>query len=117
MNIVLQPADISRFRTLVSRRMGLLFEDDKLDYLAEVLRERVEASGRDRSDAYLERLTAGAPEEVRALARRLTVGETYFFRYLDHFRAFVEVVLPDRARYQEDRRQLRILSAGCASGE
>jgi chemotaxis protein methyltransferase CheR len=117
MSVVLQPADLSRFRTLVSQRMGLLFEDDKLDYLAEVLRERLEASGGDRTDAYLERLSAGAPEEVRALARRLTIGETYFFRYLDHFRAFAEVVLPDRARYEADRRQLRILSAGCASGE
>jgi hypothetical protein len=44
MSIVLQPADISRFRTLVARRMGLLFEDDKLDFLAEVLRERLEAN-------------------------------------------------------------------------
>jgi chemotaxis protein methyltransferase CheR len=117
MNVVLQPADVSRFRTLVARRMGLLFEDDKLDYLAEVLRERLEASGLNGSEAYLASLSAGAPEEVRALARRLTVGETYFFRYLDQFRAFAEVVLPDRVRQQEDRRQLRILSAGCASGE
>jgi chemotaxis protein methyltransferase CheR len=117
MSVPLQPAAIQRFRALVSRRMGLFFEDDKLDDLADVLRERLAVSGRDRADAYLEQLSAGAPDEVRALARRLTIGETYFFRYLDHFRAFAEVVLPDRARYEEGRRQLRILSAGCASGE
>ncbi len=117
MSVVLQATDISRFRAAVSRRMGLLFEDDKLDYLAEVLRERLEAGGRGPADAYLDRLSAGAHDEVRALARRLTIGETYFFRYYDHFRAFAEVVLPDRARVQEDRRRLRILSAGCASGE
>jgi chemotaxis protein methyltransferase CheR len=114
---MVQRADVSRFRTLISRRLGLLFEDDKLDYLVEVLRERLEAAGSSRADAYLESLASGAPEEIRALARRLTVGETYFFRYLDHFRAFTDVVLPDRARYQQDRRQLRILSAGCSSGE
>jgi chemotaxis protein methyltransferase CheR len=117
MNIVLHATDISRFRALISLRMGLHFEDDKLDYLTEVLRERLEAGGRGLADTYLERLSAGAPDEVRALARRLTIGETYFFRYFDHFRAFTGVVLPDRARVQEVRRRLRILSAGCASGE
>jgi chemotaxis protein methyltransferase CheR len=114
---VLQPGSILRFRTLISRRMGLLFEDEKLDYLADILRERLEAGGRDRVEDYLERLSGGPPDEVRALAQRLTVGETYFFRYLDHFRAFAEVVLPDRARHQGSGRRLRILSAGCASGE
>jgi chemotaxis protein methyltransferase CheR len=117
MIVALGPPDIQRFRSLVSRRLGLLFEDDKLDYLADVLRERLGAVGRDRCDAYFEHLSSGGPEEVRALARRLTVGETYFFRYFDHFRAFAEVVLPDRARHREAQRQLRILSAGCASGE
>ena len=52
------------------------------------------------------------------MAEQLTVCETYFFRYWDHFRAFTEAVLPERMA--SDRvlsRQLRILSAGCASGE
>ena len=117
MTVVLTPADVQRFRTIVGRRLGLLFDDDKLEELADTLRRRVEAVGHDRAVAYLERLSAGSPEEVRALAQRLTVGETYFFRYADHFRAFTETVLPDRARHREGRRQLRILSAGCASGE
>lgn len=117
MNFTLGPADVSRFRTVISRGMGLQFEDDKLDYLADILRERLEANGRDHPDAYLDRLSAGAADEVRVLASRLTIGETYFFRYSDHFRAFADVVLPDRTRYEEGRRQLRILSAGCASGE
>jgi chemotaxis protein methyltransferase CheR len=117
MSIVLRATDISRFRTLIGQRMGLLFDDGKLDYLADVLRERLEASGRDRCETYLQWLSAGAPEEVRALAARLTVGETYFFRYFDHFRAFADVVLPDRARVERVRRRIRILSAGCASGE
>jgi chemotaxis protein methyltransferase CheR len=117
MSIALEPADIARFRSIVGTRLGLLFEDDKLDYLADVLRERLEACCNPRPDAYLRRLAGVAPDEVRALAERLTVAETYFFRYLDHFRAFAEVVLPERARAQAGRRELRILSAGCASGE
>jgi chemotaxis protein methyltransferase CheR len=112
-----RPEDILRFRALVGARMGLFFDDDKVELLAEVLRERLEARGLEQPDTYLDQLATRGGEEVGALARRLTIGETYFFRYLDHFRAFADVVLPDRARYQGVRRQLRILSAGCASGE
>jgi chemotaxis protein methyltransferase CheR len=56
-------------------------------------------------------------EELRAIAGHLTIPETYFFRIPDHFRAFEEVVLPDRMQAQRATRQLNILSAGCASGE
>jgi chemotaxis protein methyltransferase CheR len=112
----LGPEDVERFRSLVSRRLGLYFDDDKLEQLADVMRERLESRGGD-PGAYLAQLTLHGTEEVRALAKRLTVGETYFFRYMDHFRAFAEVVLPERVRLREGRRQLRILSAGCASGE
>jgi len=59
MTLALGPADVSRFRTVISRRMGLHFEDDKLDDLADILRERLEANGRDRPEAYA-RLVQGA---------------------------------------------------------
>jgi chemotaxis protein methyltransferase CheR len=45
------------------------------------------------------------------------VGETYFFRNGDHFRALVEQALPDRLREARARRPVRLLSVGCASGE
>ena len=59
----------------------------------------------------------GYHTEARELARELTVGETYFFRHADQFRAFEEVALPARIRARSSARALRILSAGCASGE
>lgn len=113
MPITLDRAEIDGFRALVTRRLGLAYEDGKLDYLADILRDRVEAFGYGHAGPYLGRLSKSTewPEEWRVLAEKLTVGETYFFRYWDHFRAFAEVVLPARSR------DLRILSAGCASGE
>jgi chemotaxis protein methyltransferase CheR len=116
MSIVLERADVERFRSLVSLRLGLQFDEGRLDSLAEVLRERLEAHGVRRYDAYEALLAGGRREEVRTLAAQLTVGETYFFRYWDHFRAFADVVLPYRAQAGGGRR-LRLLSAGCASGE
>jgi chemotaxis protein methyltransferase CheR len=110
---------IEQFRTIVAGRLGLHYEDGKLDYLADVLRQRMGLAGSSRFDSYVERLTSSARrfDELRALAEQLTVNETYFFRNADQYRALAEAVLPDRIREKTRQKQLRILSAGCASGE
>ena len=119
MPLTLAPAEIDRFRGLVAQRLGLAFENGKLDYLADILRGRVEDAGCADAGAYLGRFERpeGWREEWRTLAEKLTVAETYFFRNNDHFRAFEGIVLPEHARSQAGGRELRILSAGCASGE
>ena len=43
--------------------------------------------------------------------------ETYFFRNIDQFHAFKDVAVADRLRRRAAHRTLRVLSAGCASGE
>jgi chemotaxis protein methyltransferase CheR len=91
----------------------------KLDYLAEVARQRMELVGSARFQPYLERLNSSpkGSDEFRALAEQLTVNETFFFRNADNFRALAEFVLPERIRARRKEKRLRILSAGCASGE
>ncbi len=118
MSTALAAAEIESFRSLVVRRLGLNFDDGKLGLLEEVFHRRLETSRQD-PQVYLERMETGGAgrDELRALARELTVGETFFFRHMDQFRAFAEVVLPDRMRARSAGRSLRILSAGCASGE
>jgi chemotaxis protein methyltransferase CheR len=111
--------EVDGFRKLIARRLGILFDDTKLDYLAGVLRGRIQARGDGHEGSYLASLSGSSDsgEEWRILAEMLTVAETYFFRYWDHFRAFVEVVLPEYTDGSGRLRELRILSAGCASGE
>ena len=109
---------IERFRRALGARLGLRFEDDKLELLAEVAEERVRATGARSLQTYVGRFAAGVDgDEVRALAEKLTVGETYFFRNANDMDAFSGVVLPELARRRGAERRLRILSAGCASGE
>lgn len=69
--------------------------------------------------AYFQRVSAepSSGPEMLGLAEDLTVGETYFFRHPDQFRAFTEVVLLPRLQGAEGGSRLRVLSAGCASGE
>ena len=86
-----------------SARLGLQFEDARLELLADVARER-----RARRSASRRRVRRAARRrrrrEVRALAERLTVGETYFFRNTNDLRAFVDVVLPERMRARAGER-------------
>lgn len=57
--------------------------------------------------------------EMQAFIAQLVVGETSFFRDQPQFNALRESVLPAIAadRRREGRLQLRVWSAGCASGE
>jgi chemotaxis protein methyltransferase CheR len=113
---VVGPGDVERFRAVVERRLGLQFDEAKSGLLEEVLRRRLASV--DRSCAtYLEQLELEPSKELRELARELTVGETYFFRNNDQFRALAEVCLPSRMAARASQRKLRMLSAGCASGE
>jgi chemotaxis protein methyltransferase CheR len=80
------------------RRIGLHFDDGKLGTLGEVLQRRVAERGQPLG-VYLTNLEDGQTwrDEVGALARELTVGETYFFRNIDQFHAMRQLVLPARA--------------------
>jgi chemotaxis protein methyltransferase CheR len=107
--------DVLRFCAIVESRLGLVVDETRLDDAAACLRDRLAAAGAS-AVPYLEALgDAPARGELRAIATALTVGETYFFRNPSHFRAFTEHAVPDRLAAREA--PLRVLSAGCASGE
>jgi chemotaxis protein methyltransferase CheR len=111
-------AELESFQATIARRLGLRFDDGKLTFLAEVLSRRAQER-RLGTLGYLTALEqeADGSSEIGELARELTVGETYFFRHADQFRAFTEVALPERLSARAASRRLRLLSAGCASGE
>ncbi len=110
------PVDVELFRELIAARLGLAFDETRTGTLTELLVRRSAAAGLDGHD-YVSRLRGDvsfAKRELRLVARDVTVGETYFFRDTDQLNAFREQVLTDLAK--RDGR-VRILSAGCASGE
>lgn len=111
-----EPKELASFRATIARRVGLRFDESKLDELAMVLRRRMEATNSPDVQNYLCLLGTSLPE-LRAVVGHLTIPETYFLRIPDHFRVLEEVVLPERIQAQRATRKLNILSAGCASGE
>ncbi len=107
--------DAMRFRDLVAARLGLHFDDTKLLNLATLLGARC---GGD-STRYLAALGTMPAQagELYQLAAALTVTETYFYRAIDQIRAFAEFALPARLALLDGQAPIRVLSAGCASGE
>lgn len=117
MNLASSSPDLERFRAAIIERIGLTFDDARLGFLNDVLQRRLHCLGQS-SETYLLGLERHPAEtEFNALARELTVGETYFFRNIEQFNAFTEVVLPARMNAQRATSRLRLLSAGCSSGE
>ena len=128
--------DYLRFRDLILKQSGLYFPEkkrDDLEYgLLKALAESPLAPAEDSYDldAYYNRLSDKNDPigriEMERLINILTVGETYFFRNKAQFDALATHVLPEliarnravaEARSPDTQPQLRIWSAGCATGE
>ena len=102
---------VARFAALVEQRLGLQHEQSQWSELEVVLLERAAGD----VERYLERLaSSSAKEEWKALAERLTVGETYFLRHPTQLETLVRQVLPTFLRQSP---QVRVLCAGCSTGE
>lgn len=104
-------------RDLVHERMGVYFENSRLDTLLEKLGDRALAH---RCTSFLDYYyilkyeEKGQSEWLRVMDA-FSVQETYFWREYDQIAALVNVVVP--AWFKNNRGPLRIWSAACATGE
>lgn len=111
--------EVERFRALIENRLGLSCADWQAERLPSLLRERMSKAGFDDAVDYLDGLSRSGvgSAEIGALAESLTVGETYFFRESRQIDALLGFALPELLRGRAPGDPLRILSAGCSSGE
>lgn len=56
-------------------------------------------------------------EHVEILTTHLTVNETYFWREPETFEALEQSILPELIRSRQEKKRIRIWSAGCSTGE
>jgi chemotaxis protein methyltransferase CheR len=106
-------------REHLNERFGLWFHDD-LRFLLELrLGPRLALNGLRGFDAYQRflRLDPRGPAELLEAAEALVTSETYFYREPEQLRAFEREILPALAAPRSGERCLRVLSAGCATGE
>lgn len=106
-------------RELVHQHCGIWFRDDTRYLLERRLAPRLEALGLAGYAAYHRhlRFDPGRTAELQRAVDLLTTNETYFYREPLQLHAFTREILPELARTRAAERSLRILSAGCSTGE
>jgi chemotaxis protein methyltransferase CheR len=103
---------------LIETRFGLLFDGGRRDILDSRLRSRMRELGLGSLREYYLYLRSHPDREAELsrLASLITNNETYFFRETHQFEILIRHVLPPlKASLRE--RPLKILCAGCSSGE
>ena len=113
----LPAGDLDDFAHAIERHFGHQQDARRRADLGVLLEGRMSAGGARDYAAYRRLLGRAGGEEWAALAPLLTVPETYFFRMPEHFEALAAEALPEVIRRNGERRSLRLLSAGCATGE
>lgn len=134
-SLKLDDKDFYRFRALILAESGLDYPDNKradleIGLTKAVTTSSLPISAKNNLDDYYNLLSnqgnRQGQAELKHLINSLTIGETYFFRDEAQFDALFEHVLPNliQRKLKEVARlepqpqpQLRIWSAGCASGE
>jgi chemotaxis protein methyltransferase CheR len=107
--------NLTPYKELLLRTCGHSFENEREQALSAALCNRMAAREIDGHDAYLTLLSRDS-EELPRLTELLTVNETYFFRESGHLNLMVDSLLPVLLTLR-NQRPVRILSAGCSTGE
>jgi chemotaxis protein methyltransferase CheR len=115
---ILADAHFTDLKGYVLGHTGLAYYNDKNEDLAARLALRMGVLHAANCRRYLEILEglAGAHEMDR-LVGELTIGETYFFRQVEHFDLLRSTIIPGLLEQNAEGRRIRIWSAGCATGE
>ncbi|MHB1017039.1 MAG: CheR family methyltransferase [Coriobacteriia bacterium] len=113
----LDAEEFRRFRDLIHRHSGIYLEESKLDSLRISLVTRATRLGYGTFGEYYDAL-ARDEREFNELLNLVTINETSFFRFPGQFDALRDQVLPEiMASRPAGKRDLRIWSAGCSTGE
>jgi chemotaxis protein methyltransferase CheR len=111
-------AEIKLLTDLIQERFGLMFNGIRLEILESRLRPRLRELRLTSLREYYQYLRFH-PDREREFARlpaMVTNNETYFFRETHQFDLLIRHVIPERRPLLRGR-PLRLLSAGCSSGE
>jgi chemotaxis protein methyltransferase CheR len=106
-------------RDLVQTHCGILFRDETKYLLERRLGPRLEALGLATFGEYHRflRYDPGREGELDEAVDLLTTNETYFYREPHQLAALAREILPAVAAARASQKRLRILSAGCSTGE
>src|SRR5689334_5175450 len=94
---MLSMSSLTTFNDFVSEHMGLNFAPRRWSDLQKGIQMAAHEFGFEDAGSFMNLLLSSrlTRQHVEVLAKHLTIGETYFFREPQCFRALEEQVLPD----------------------
>jgi len=102
---------------MVEARIGICVQSTLFTRLQMMCEARLRDLGLNRVGEYIELLRDGSPEWLRVVSV-VSVGESHFYRDRDRWQALSDHILPALfADAAKGSRSVRILSAGCSTGE
>ena len=113
------PEELERGQRLVEDLAGVLLEPHDLPAFVRAVAEGMSRAGKGRPEEYFEYLESpeGRKEQERLL-EEVVNNETYFFREPQHFEVLSRLLPGTCGAGGESRRgRMRVLSAGCSTGE
>ncbi len=120
-DVELSEEEFRLLRDFIHERFGLFFDDAHRSTLRARLLARVSSLDLLSFEDYYHYLRFGPQksEELARMASHLTNNETYFFRELPQLQVFRDHLLRSikERKARTGERRLRILSAGCSTGE
>lgn len=111
---------LQRFLQLIAAHTGLQIREQEREALGKTLAVRAKALQFRNLEHYYQLLkidTQRAEAEWKLLIILLTNQESYFFRDKGQFKLLRERILPELIKANQERRTLRLWSAGCSTGE
>ena len=108
----------ARIRDLVYRTSGIRLAENRTEYLSRRVGTRMEILDITRPEDYLRYLMFDPTgREMEALIDLIVVSETYFFRMYEQLALMAERIIPAIAEDKKEDKRLKILCAGCSTGE
>jgi chemotaxis protein methyltransferase CheR len=105
--------ELTPFVNIINKNCGLLIESSHSPNLSAAIHERMTTKHLGSSEQYFKYLL-NSPEEIQNLTDLLTNNETYFFRERPHFQICIDHLIPSILK---KRKAIKIVSAGCSTGE
>lgn len=108
--------NLASFKDIIRQRCGLTFVGVGEVPLVLSLQKRITETGAKNALAYYATLL-GDEHEFHELVCLLTINETYFYREPEQLQMLVDCLIPRILSRKQDDSPVRILSAGCSTGE
>lgn len=116
--MIIDNQSFDAIKNIIYTKTGLFFDDKKKDYVSRRVQIRMEETGISSPLDYSRYLRFDIDEtELEALVNLLITHETFFFRDFPQLQALAEQVLPVVTDEMAGQQNIRILSAGCSTGD